>query len=559
MTTVNSMSADAEVIVYNYGALGGFTSPLNQLANIPTANSVTEKSLRASIISIQTSKAKGAPYGQFEVVLAPTENFLHSVVSGSWCAIFMKGSAPLTKKDTIGPARLSEDGTCPLKMLGLVMSVRQRLMTSSTGARKMVYVVSGYDFGYLLTSTLLINSFVYGGTKSPGETIAGQIYTKIGADKIKAKTPGENLELVIESAAALSGLAGVFKLAGGDVEAAPKNVALLPQMVSNYFGTFPRSPFITSLKFVHGIDKRKGTDKDVGDVKGKMLGKKIFIPLELVSSPTIWDLMTQYSNPVLNELFCDLMVSDGLVRPVLMHRQIPYNTNGYPTVYKIPNKNYVPSLNSLASNFPHTKLFNLCKTKVDSSRLIDLDMGSSEHERITYVSVLPQLLSSGAVNGGMTEAILQNIPINDVTAVERLGQRPMIRHNIDYAALFTDVKECLSWAPLMSDWWFNSHRYLNGTFTFTGLDQHIALGENFEISDLEILGQVEAYSHSFTVDADRGVNVFRTTVSLVKIASSAEPDAFLTGAAGDIASVKKLGPDKQTEYGRSVTFHGRKS
>src|ERR1019366_250439 len=50
----------------------------------------------ASCISLHTVKTKGAPAGSFEMVLAPTADWLSRITSGSWCVIMMSIS-PITQ------------------------------------------------------------------------------------------------------------------------------------------------------------------------------------------------------------------------------------------------------------------------------------------------------------------------------------------------------------------------------------------------------------------------------------------------------------------------------
>jgi hypothetical protein len=99
----------------------------------------------------------------------------------------------------------------------------------------------------------------------------------------------------------------------------------------------------------------------------------------------------------------------------------------------------------------------------------------------------------------------------------------------------------------MMDWWFNANRYASGTISCVGLLQHIAIGENVEITKEKILCHIEGYTHNFTVDGE-GNRIFRTSIDFSRGISSDSTETEFKyiygesnfGGSGVIASVGAL-------------------
>jgi hypothetical protein len=90
------------------------------------------------------------------------------------------------------------------------------------------------------------------------------------------------------------------------------------------------------------------------------------------------------------------------------------------------------------------------------------------------------------------------------------------------------------WAKLLREWYFGTHRLLNGTLVMQGSTEYIAVGNNIKFDaglinvtpnmnsasrnrnkTNSILAHVESVSHSFTVGSD-GARSYRTTIQFVR-------------------------------------------
>jgi len=110
----------AAVLVWNYidriGTEGMTSSPESSGVDDLTGVEPTIIST-LSCISISTSKSKGQPEGSFQIVLAPTKDWVSTLTAGSWLAILMSND-PITQDD------LKSANKSQVKMIGKIESVR---------------------------------------------------------------------------------------------------------------------------------------------------------------------------------------------------------------------------------------------------------------------------------------------------------------------------------------------------------------------------------------------------------------------------------------------------
>ena len=151
-----SYSHDADVIVHNYTDRSGKSTETKAI------------SLREAIVSIQCQKTKESPQGSFAIKLKPTRDWGKILTPGSWCLIFMS-DRPLNNDDYTNDATSvtvktkNESNTniiSPLKMVGIVMSVRMQKVKEPDGTSVLSFTVSGYDFGYVFTCQIYMNEML---------------------------------------------------------------------------------------------------------------------------------------------------------------------------------------------------------------------------------------------------------------------------------------------------------------------------------------------------------------------------------------------------------------
>lgn len=159
----------AAVIVWNYD--DRMMEPVG--AQDPLAISETII-ISTSVQSIRTERQKSAPAGTFEIVLAPTFNWVTRLTVGSWVAILMTRDRPI-------PKTVLKDGADPksLKMLGRIDSVRVAVgVDSNTGTRGTTYVISGRDWGCVFDNTVYVD--VFGRAVASSKANLGDLYQFMG-------------------------------------------------------------------------------------------------------------------------------------------------------------------------------------------------------------------------------------------------------------------------------------------------------------------------------------------------------------------------------------------
>lgn len=214
-------------------------------------------------------------------------------------------------------------------------------------------------------------------------------------------------------------------------------------------------------------------------------------------SVSVWSLMQDYSNPILNESYtCYRIAPDGHVYPSLVVRQKPFNTMHYET--KGPSQD-------------HTKFLNLPRWKIDSDLITSLNIGRSDQGRINFVQVFSRSLSVDANFDAAAQITLGNF-VEDTKDVKRHGRKPyIITCNYDPPNPSTPGLKARQWAYLMSDWLFDGHLKMNGTIESVGIQQPICIGDNIELDN--VVYHIETINHTMSI-TNNGSKIFRTRLSL---------------------------------------------
>lgn len=521
-----SYSHDAEVVVFNYktratetGALAGFS--IGGSAADPMD---TERvSLREAITNITVQKTKTQPQGTFMITLKPTKEWTKIIVPGSWCAIYMSDQK-LVESDISAAAIQDDVGNVlsPLKMVGIVMAVRVQKQRDANGAFSLVYTISGYDFGYVFTSSIYINHVfqadVIGGViKGPLSDLS---YNKDGS---VYGDPATNVSLILKSWSTMSSSPSLSFVSGDSSSTSPPSIRMeIPKDMIDMFGT--GKDVLQFVNSVVGVDQREskivalGDDGESDDFDFKLIGLKEFQIWQLITNNTLWGMINQYLNPVLNEAYCDLhAVDNGMggvsLRPMLVVRQIPFNTPDFDKFWAAQTADGAIA----PEKYKVTNFATLPKTVIPQEKVLGYDVGYSDYDRVNFVEINAfdkdlSKNSPGAFNN-------VNKPRFEEGSIRRFGLRPRVHFGADYGVVRGNVEETGYWSPVIMDWWFNGNRYANGTIECIGLLHHLAIGENLVLEQEKILGHVEGYTHTFSVD-ENGNKLFRTNIDFTRGISS---------------------------------------
>lgn len=241
-------------------------------------------------------------------------------------------------------------------------------------------------------------------------------------------------------------------------------------------------------------DGVRGTDASNRQYTTKaddMLGS--FLPtIPQFTDKSVWSILGQYLNPVVNEMFTTLRVnSKGHVVPTMVVRQLPFTT----PIGALKNENTTPFM-ELPRWFAHPILVK------------DAEFGRSEVTRINFVHVYGQSAASQEAMT-ITKQIIRNPPIIDDADAQRFGLSPFMATVACSIQDTTDGPK--KWMEIIADFLMGQQLTVNGTFLLHGIQAPICPGDNFEAEGFVF--HIEAVSHQCGVDPN-GKRQFRTTLSV---------------------------------------------
>ena len=511
----------AAVIIWNYN------DRLSSLkTTTSTINSVNQVILSTvSCVSIRTSKSKVSPAGSFEIVLAPNRDWVSQITTGSWCTILMSNK-PITQD------QISNADPDFVKMIGKIEAVRVDVVVNDEGARQTRYVVTGTDWGYIFNNTLYIDNLIASASDptNQGNTIAIALQKQLFGD---GNTPQS-----FKVADNLVALMGIFGASSPGLVEASHSINRIDKSVYDFLIPTEMSQY---FNFVDGDGKVNQSTK-LSDLLGLLVGRLTaydtyedtnesfgFIdPFSLQGTNTFWQILMDNSNPALNEMYNEIdwdKDDTGKVGPSLtiFNRIKPFS---YQTTVPVPD---------LASKLRSP--FTLLKTHViDNVMVMNINVGTNWRDKYNFVEIRP-LFQDFNILAGWTGQKSQG---SDPVAFNREGFRPYIVGTKQFpvspsssTAQYT-ADLLTSWVQLLKEWYFDTHRLLNGTLTMKGTTEYIGVGNNilFEAGLINptmnlnsganqntqtnyILAHVENVEHSFTV-SDDGARTYTTVIQFVR-------------------------------------------
>lgn len=510
----------AAVIIWNYDDRLGVNVTSNS-----TVNTVNQTILSTvSCLSIQTSKSKGSAAGSFSLVLAPTRDWISQITAGSWCAILMSNS-PITQ------AQLANADPNFVKMVGKIETVRTDVVVDDEGARQTRYTVTGTDWGYIFNNVLYVDNLIAAAhdPNDLGNTIAIALQKMLFGD---GNTP-QSFK-VADNMVALIGIFGAsspgLDQAGAAVNRVNKSIYdfLIPNEMARYFnfidglGNVNQS---TKLSDLLTLEVGKLTSYDTYADTNEAYG---FIdPFSLQGTNTFWQILMDNSNPALNEMYNEIeweTSNSGKVGPSL-------------TIFnRIKPFSYRTDLTTSADVNKLRSPFTLLRTHViDNVKVMTINIGTNWKDKYNFVEIRPQFQDFEILAGWTAQKSQGADPI----AFNREGFRPLIvgtkQFPVDPSKQGStyDANLLVSWIALMKEWYFDTHKLLNGTITMRGTTEYIAVGNNilFEAGLINptmnlnqgetqnkntnyILAHIENVENNFTVV--EGARTYTTAVQFVR-------------------------------------------
>lgn len=545
--TQKIITPHAAVIIWNYNDRLGADS---QKDSRGTLNEIEQTVISTvSCISISTAKSKSNPSGTFEITLAPTRNWTSTITAGSWCAILMS-TTPIEEKD------IMKANPSQLKMIGRIETVRVSTQKADDGSRQTQYLVSGVDWGYIFNNSLYLNSSVYPGPQDAKTFFNNPLVLAI-----------RNLMFDNSIAGTLFSVKNTFKKlidifgaeVSGDVSGDAKSINVVDKTVYDFNMPTSMVKFL-NIKKLNTDDTTNQTNnkntalnspndvritKNISIISGTLADYNKYIdyneagnvlnPIPLQGQNTLWQILTIFNNNALREMYCDLEWQniDGTEDSLFLNL---YNRIKPFSYKKVNDTNNISS--QIRSYMQNVRTF-----EVDSNKVLSINAGTNWRDKFNYIelrpgSEIPEFDSSGGV-GSVRAAILPFLQTWDSDAFNREGFRPLIMETKVYPfrpGTNTDIawEDLKQWMILLREWYFDTHRMLNGTINLVGQGEHIPVGSNI-LFDAElinptknfssktitnknknyILAHVESVNHSFTV-SDSGARNFTTTIQFTR-------------------------------------------
>ena len=505
----------AAVVIWNYvdrlGLDPSNKGTINKTEDYKIINSM-------SCVSIETSKSKSQPQGSFRLVLAPYRNWVSTLTVGSWCCIHMSNEK-ITKEDLTSSKSKNKKNT--LKMIGRIESVRVDTQVGEDGARRTLYYVSGVDWGYIFNNVLYIDPSV-AASKDQG-TQGNAMF--VALRKLIYTEQGEKLRLAPDEV-----LASLMNIFSTDVSfnAPAASVGRLgktvydfkmPEAMAKYLGL--KTSSVGAM-----VSIKTGVLSSYNKYEKKIEALTLPNSLLLQGQHTLWQIMLENSNPPLNEMLCDLDWESGNDAPKL---------NLYKRIKPFSFKGGASSGNAskLRSYFNNVK-----RHTIDSAKVLSLNVGTNWRDKFNFVEIKFDSQEFSILDN-TTKKISQYW---DEVAFNREGFRPIIETTRQLPIKPTEDASKVSkidwdwslvadWVSLLKEWYFDTHRMLNGTINMVGTTEYISVGNNikFELNLINpttnmtsktlnsnkkfyVLAHVENVSHRFSVNPDSGARSYTTTV-----------------------------------------------
>jgi len=553
----------AAVIVWNYEdriSAKGFSSAFVKDTKI---NEIIISKI--SLMSISTTKSKSDPVGSFNFMLAPTRNWVATLTPGSWCAILMSND-PITK-ESIQAAQPTQ-----LKMLGRIDAVRTNVSVDDSGARLTTYSVQGRDWGAVFENAVYVDPIVQDPSELGG-TQANALYQQIVASVFDNNGDRNILSVSKNLYTIMSVLGHPLRLPETDrLFKATHEVSLPDEVVTFLYGSAlgknnfsdsqpidftdkprdyvtaaPSTKFMDLLSLIWGPLREEGED-DYDHSNPYQTGSGWLDPGTLVGQHTIWALLQENCNYAMNELFTDMSWKNGAPEFRLYSRIKPFSYTDDPASEKIDR--------AMRSKFQ-----NIASHLLDDESIVSVSAGVNWADKFNFLEIKPDL-NELQVLGVTLKDKSQAFPGNNSASLvfDREGFRPMIfsvkqlPFVIDGPGRLIDSSLLQKWVLLAQEWYFDSHKLLNGTLNLHGTKEYIPVGDNIMFNakligvtpnqnssanndeEIFVLAHVESIQHQFSVD-NEGARSFQTSINFVRgILVNKHKQLIGSGTIDDLAS-----------------------
>lgn len=523
---------DAAVVLFNYlNRTGSEGLPSSGVAFLEDAYVI-----RDPLISIRTIKHKAQPVGTFEIALAPTRNWTSFITPGSWLLIFM---SPRKLED----ADLTSSSEDALKMIGRVDTVRVDVQVDQeSGARHTTYVVAGRDWAQVFETNVYLDPTASFKNDQPLAALNrldfDEKLLRVITDKGQFNTT-DITRFFIDLWGKLN-VDTIYEDSPLDAKRyAAKAQFKVPDLLANHIANGETKNIADMIQIVAGkldaYDEYKEADEAISMVDGH----------SVLGVNSVWQLMSQHMCPVVNELLADLRWEPNATKPSLaLYKRIkPFaitkpqdqidfvsanSTNLIDKTQVDDNGALLIEGGTFGLNTQKiiSPFLNLKKHVIASEDVLSINAGTNWRDSVNFIEILPNLswmTSRSDISSGIQVQNKNDSAVYDHSGgmIARDGLRPL---NMSTTACppgpggAVDPDGMIQWLPVLKNWYFDTHKMLNGSVSTMGIGAYVSVGNNILFDskllgasdfspnpgETAILAHVESVSHNFSYSEGGG-------------------------------------------------------
>ncbi len=322
------------------------------------------------------------------------------------------------------------------------------------------------------------------------------------------------------------------------------------------------------MGFVDDADKQSGAISQIlTQINGKLTDKQDTYTNEddscgivdfstILGEHSLWQILTSNSNDLINELIAEIKFNNGKPSLVLYNRVRPFAVNSLDIIKRDTNavgddgvtngkgKTQKALVDPYISPFKYVK-----KRMISSNDVLMCSFGTNWRDRVNFVEVT---IARTLFQEAWASEIKLASQFVDEASIGRDGLLSMIASTsyIPATNKAANPEGVSAYKHAIKEWYFNTHKMLNGTINLIGQDQYIQVGDNIMIEskvlnknyNLNInqktsppniatymLAHVESISHQTQVDGN-GSRVFTTSINFVRgIITNVNGDMIVSG------------------------------
>jgi hypothetical protein len=515
------------------------------------------KLLDKKVTGVDIQCTKSSLLGSATVSLIDTDGeILRAMVPGDWIFIWMVNHSD--QADEIRKVLESENGpswsgatligaSSGFKFAGKVSAVRENGAISADGKATRRATVLCHSFSEFNTS-VYFRPYMTANSKD-GYMWMSDFFGSAGFGVVQSGGPQRMISLLYN---AFCGNGGSYhNVRKSNPKSTPNSVPRIPRPVSNLLGHKTANPKdtlpgvivrdVTSTIF--GIQaftpsEDMATGLNPSNVSGRDTYGVYFPPDDTLQMPRHYNvgqelrgvfaqLLSPWQNtsiqgiletfliPTVNEMYTGFKLGrDGLIRPTLVVRQIPFSTDDQ------SNKGMD---GELKLDTPGQTLFrSLPRWKVTEENVVSWDIARNDAMRTNFVNALPNVALPGKYQ---VEKILAGYEaLTDQQDIARNGLRAQVA-SLNVSDILSGGRSGLNeLTKLIADRCMNGHLKLSGHVSVVGVQEPVATGDNFEFDG--IVYHIEQLAHSFSISASGSIS-FKTTFGLTNGVPTNLQDRFV--------------------------------